>query len=175
MFKRIALLSIGLMALSATSAMAQDATWEYQGRASTGEKVALNLDSIQIDHLSTRSETPVYFFTYQIGRDRIDAVTPCKGAFQVNDHDGEFGSTITPQSGATQSMLDRVCSYYRKTATVFAPPSNVRWSASQESRVKCVVKQQQTITTYGTDGDWFYTDACNKTLGLIHSSQIRFD
>ncbi len=32
MFKPIALLSIGLVALSATSAVAQDATWEYQGQ-----------------------------------------------------------------------------------------------------------------------------------------------
>jgi hypothetical protein len=173
MFKRVALLSIGLIALTTTSALAQDATWEYQGRASTGEKVSLNLDSIQVDRLSTRRESPVYFFRYQIGRDRVEAVTACEGTFQVNDRDGEFGSTITPQSGATQSMLDRVCSYHRKTATVFAPPSNVRWSASQESRIKCVVKQQQTITTYGTDGEWFYTDACG-TLGMIHVSQIKF-
>jgi hypothetical protein len=175
MFKHVSLLSIALVALTTTSVLAQDATWEYQGRASTGEKVSLNLDSIQVVAMSLRSENPPsYWFTYQIGNDRLTALTPCDGRFQVSQ-DGVFGEFMTPQSGATRNMLDRVCRAQVKSATVFAPPSNVRASASTTARIRCVVEQQTRITTYGTDDDWFYTNACGKTLGLIHSSQIRFD
>jgi hypothetical protein len=173
MFKRVALLSIGLVGLNATNAMAQDTTWEYQGRASTGEKVSLNLDSIQVVAMSLRSENPPsYWFTYQIGNDRLTALTTCDGRFQVAE-DGVFGDFMTPQSGATRNMLDRVCRYHLRSATVFAPPSNVRTGPSTTDNIRCAIRSRTTITTYGSDGDWFYTDACGR-LGMIHISQIKF-
>ena len=79
--------------------------WEYQGIASTGEKVYLNLDSVKFFGRGG------YFFTYQIGRDRPGAYTPCDGRFQVEGADGEFKPLMKPQSRATQNMLDRVCSF----------------------------------------------------------------
>jgi hypothetical protein len=173
MFKQIAL-SIGLIALTTTSVLAQDATWEYQGRASTGEKVSLNLDSIQVVALSLRSENPPsYWFTYQIGNDRLTALTTCDGRFQVSEDGDTFGEFMTPQSGATRNMLDRVCRYHVKSATVFAPPSNVRTGPSTTDNIRCAIRSRTTITTYGSDGDWFYTDACGR-LGMIHVSQIKF-
>jgi hypothetical protein len=97
-----------LLALStcipAAIACEDEARWEYQGTASTGERVYLNLDSIQAGQRSG------YFFTYQIGRDRPSAYTPCNGKFQVtNKTNGEFQPLMTPQSEATRKMLNRVC------------------------------------------------------------------
>ncbi|OUC11811.1 MAG: hypothetical protein B0A82_26580 [Alkalinema sp. CACIAM 70d] len=151
--------------------MAGSVRWEYQGTASTGEKVSLNLDSIEIVQRSLGMEGhPGYFFTYQIGRDRVNAMTPCNGQFQVADSNGRYGDLMEPQSKATQKMIDRVCGYYRRSYQVFSPPSNVRLEPN--GKIICAIRRQTTITTYGTYGEWFYTDACGK-LGLIHSSQIR--
>lgn len=81
--------------------------WEYQGIASTGERIYLNLDSIQAE-----SRGNGYFFVYQIGRDRPTAFTPCDGRFQVASENGvNFGEMIEPQSEATRKMLGRVCTY----------------------------------------------------------------
>lgn len=77
--------------------------WELQGKASTGERVYLNLDSIQPGQRGGK------FFTYQIGRDRPSAFTPCNGKFQVANQEGDFQALMTPQSEATRKMLDRVC------------------------------------------------------------------
>lgn len=84
------------------------ARWEYQGIASTQERVYLNLDSIQAD---TRGGG--YFFIYQIGEDRPTAFTSCDGRFQVVSADGvTFEPMIEPQSEATLKMLRRVCTYH---------------------------------------------------------------
>ncbi|NJM58035.1 MAG: hypothetical protein HC857_12190 [Synechococcales cyanobacterium RU_4_20] len=168
-------LSVLIAGSWSSSAIAAD-RWEAQGRASTGEKVYLNLDSIQIDRRSLGFETPPgYFFTYQIGRDRPQAFTPCDGRFQVGI-DGVFQSLITPQSQATRKMLERVCSYHRKSALVFAPPSNVR--VVPNGNILCSVNRKQKVMTYGLlqyddEANWLYTDVCGK-LGVIHTSQIRF-
>jgi hypothetical protein len=77
--------------------------WELQGKASTGEKVFLNINSIQPGQRSGK------FFTYQIGNDRPSAYTPCNGKFQVANKDGSFQPLMAPQSSATRKMLDRVC------------------------------------------------------------------
>jgi hypothetical protein len=63
--------AIALIAITAigTKAFAGNAArWEYQGVASTGEKVYLNLDSIQAN-----ARRRGYFFIYQIGADRPTA------------------------------------------------------------------------------------------------------
>ena len=101
-------LALTLLALStgipAAIACVDEARWEYQGTASTGERVSLNLDSIRPGQRSGK------FFTYQIGRDRPFAYTPCNGKFQVaNKDDGTFQPLMAPQSEATRKMLDRVC------------------------------------------------------------------
>ncbi|MFM2431752.1 MAG: hypothetical protein RLZZ511_2965 [Cyanobacteriota bacterium] len=147
--------------------------WEYQGKASTGEKVSLNLDSIAVVMRSLGGEKPPsYWFTYQIGRDQIFALTPCDGRFQVSKDGDIFENFIKPQSAATQKMLDRVCSYHVRSALVFAPPSNVR--TGPDGDIRCRISRKRQITTYGSEGDWFYTDACGK-LGMIHVSQIKFE
>lgn len=85
-----AAMTIGITALSANAA--NPARWEYQGIASTGEKVYLNLDSIGMDQRKSG-----YFFIYQIGKDRPFAFTPCDGRFQVAGSDGTvFGSFMKP-------------------------------------------------------------------------------
>jgi hypothetical protein len=101
-------LVLTLVALStcipAAIACEDEARWEYQGTASTGERVALNLDSIRPGQRSGK------FFTYQIGRDRPSAYTTCTGKFQVVKADGvTFEPLMAPQSAATRKMLDRVC------------------------------------------------------------------
>jgi hypothetical protein len=178
MFKRVALLSIGLIALNATNAMAQDTTWEYQGRASTGEKVSLNLNSVQVVRRSLGLKTPpAYFFTYQIGPDRVLSFTECNGDLMISENGGEnYKRKITPQSSAMVSLLDRVCTVTKIQAQVVSPPSNVRMGSDTNSDIICSVKTRKFITTYGAYGinrDWFYTDACG-TVGMIHISQIKF-
>lgn len=105
MASTIAATAIGITALSANAAT--PARWEYQGIASTGEKVYLNLDSIRMDQRKSG-----YFFVYQIGKDRPFAFTSCDGRFQVAGSDGTtFGLFMKPQSKATQKMLGRVCTF----------------------------------------------------------------
>ncbi|MBD1842143.1 hypothetical protein H6F89_01690 [Cyanobacteria bacterium FACHB-63] len=107
MASTIAVLTTLGIASTSVSVNAAPARWEYQGVASTGEKVYLNLDSINLDQRSRG-----YFFVYQIGKDRPFAYTPCDGRFQVAGPDGTvFGPFMKPQSEATQKMLGRVCTY----------------------------------------------------------------
>ncbi len=90
--------------IPAAIACEDEGRWEYQGTASTGERVVLNLSSIRPSQRSGK------FFSYQIGRDRPSAYTPCNGKFQViNPKTGEFEPLMMPQSAATRKMLDRVC------------------------------------------------------------------
>jgi hypothetical protein len=158
---------------SALSTPAQAATWEHQGKASTGENVSLNLDGIQVSLMSVRNDRFSYFFDYQIGQDRLYALTTCDGRFQTSKDGDLFGAFITPQSRATAAMLDRVCTYHIQQAKVISPPSNVRFGPSTQDRIVCSIKTAKNITTFGSRDDWFYTDACGK-LGLIHNSQIQF-
>ncbi|KAM3105686.1 hypothetical protein [Phormidesmis sp. 146-33] len=174
MLKRVMLTALVTIVLSNPVIAAPQ--WESQGVASTGEKVYLNLDSIQIDRRSVGFRaTPGYFFTYQIGKDRPTAFTTCDGRFQV-EANGVFKPLMKPQSEATRKMLERVCHYQRKRAYVFAPPSNVR--TGPNGKILCSIKTQATIITYGSipygeEAGWFYTDVCGK-IGVIHTSQIRF-
>lgn len=161
-----------LVLTTATPAIAgAPARWEYQGLASTGEKVYLNLDSIQLENRGNG-----YFFTYQIGSDRPLAYTPCDGRFQVVDaNDVTFGTMMRPQSPATQDMLRRVCKRRQfqrpdQSAYVFAPPSNIR--ATPNGEIICQATSETTINTYGSQGQWFKTDFCG-SMGFIHNSQIR--
>lgn len=58
------------------------------------------------------------------------------------------------------------------TATVFAPPSNVR--ATPNGTIICSVKTVSTINIYGSSNGWYKTDVCGK-MGYIHHSQIRLE
>jgi hypothetical protein len=100
----LSLLALSTCIPTAIACEEEAARWEYQGTASTGERVSLNLDSIGPGQRSGK------FFTYQIGRDRPFAYTPCNGKFQVVNPDGvTFQPLMAPQSDATRKMLDRVC------------------------------------------------------------------
>ncbi|MEB3293635.1 MAG: hypothetical protein VKJ24_10780 [Synechococcales bacterium] len=174
MLKRALLLAAATTLIGANGAIAGADAWEYQGVASTGEKVSLNLDSIEVVMRSLgMKRPPSYFFTYQIGAERVLAMTNCTGTFSPVSANGvTFDNWMRPTSKATRQMLDRVCSYPVKTVRVFSPPSNVR--TIPEGDVLCTLRSQTKITTYGAyqQGDWLYTDACGR-LGVIHSSQIR--
>ena len=171
MFKNVTLAAVIVSIYGTAAIPATPARWEYQGAASTGEKIHLNLDSIRQEGRKNG-----YFFTYQIGTDRPFAHTPCDGRFQVVTADGvTFKPLMKPQSDATRKMLNRVCNYQSKQAAksayVFAPPSNVRTSPNGD--ILCSVESQKMIQVYGSQGSWFYTDVCGK-MGVIHSSQIKF-
>ncbi len=100
----LTLLALSTCIPAAIACGGDEARWEEQGKASTGERVFLNLDSIQPGQRTGK------FFTYQIGRDRPFAYTPCNGKFQVVNSDGvTFKPLMAPQSEATRKMLDRVC------------------------------------------------------------------
>ena len=105
------ILAAVIVTIYGTAAIACDPEkWEFQGKASTGEKVDLDLNSIYKE-----GRKKGYFFTYKIGAERPFAYTPCDGRFQVVNADGvTFKALMKPQSQATQKMLARVCSYQRQ-------------------------------------------------------------
>ncbi|VEP15412.1 conserved exported hypothetical protein [Hyella patelloides LEGE 07179] len=57
------------------------------------------------------------------------------------------------------------------TATVFAPPSNVR--ATPNGEIICSVRSVTNINLYGSVNGWYKTDVCG-SMGYIHNSQINF-
>jgi hypothetical protein len=173
MLKRIVVLSVAASLLSASPSWAGADNWEYQGKASTGEGLTVNLDSVTVVMRSMGMEgPPSYFFTYKIGYDEVHAFTSCNGKYWTSTDGDTFKNLVKPNSPATRNMLDRVCNHRVKTVRVFSPPSNVR--TEPNGSTICTLQSKTRITTYGRyeGGDWFYTDACGK-LGVIHSSQIR--
>lgn len=175
---RLAILSsISILSLTIANPEASASVrWEYQGIASTGERVNLDLNSIAVAALSARSSRrPSYFFNYKIGNDSMTAITGCTGTFAPFKNADETDSFRKPQSKAMQRTLDRVCSHTVKRVSVFPLPSNVR--AEPNGRIICTIQNAKTITTYGIynygqNGNWQYTDACGK-LGVIDSNQFR--
>ena len=170
-------ISILSLATANLPASARDIEWEYQGIASTGERVNLDLNSIAVDPNSIRFDRPPsYFFNYQIGSDMVTAITGCKGTFAPFNENGVTTEVSrAPQSKAIKRTLDRACSYTIKRVRVFAPPSNVR--TEPNGPIICTIQNAKTIITYGIynygkKGNWQYTDACGK-LGVIDSSQFR--
>jgi hypothetical protein len=173
MLKRSMILATIATLLGAQASFAGAENWEYQGKASTGEGVTVNLDSVQVVMRSLGVlRSPSYFFTYRIGPNEVYAHTQCNGTFSPSKDGDRFDAAIEPNSSATRRMLNRVCTYHVKTPRVFAPPSNVR--ALPDGKVLCTIQQGIRINTYGAyeKGDWLYTNACGK-LGVIHSSQVR--
>ncbi|GFE67853.1 SH3 domain-containing protein [Chroococcus sp. FPU101] len=57
----------------------------------------------------------------------------------------------------------------QSTATVFAPPTNIRNRPNGE--IICTVNEKISLDVYQKEGQWYYTDYCGG--GYIHQSQIR--
>ncbi|MBP0005279.1 MAG: hypothetical protein J7642_16465 [Cyanobacteria bacterium SBC] len=74
--------------------------WVRMGVASTGEVVAVDRDSIGWYDGNL-------YFTYSIGSEVIDAIAYCR----QNQWYAEGYGTYSPQSEATQNMLNYVCNY----------------------------------------------------------------
>ncbi|WP_211517497.1 hypothetical protein [Geitlerinema sp. PCC 9228] len=138
-------------------------TWLNMGSASTGETIWVNWYSMVMTDRGVD-------FQYRIGSESIAATADCSR----NRWYAEGFGWYSPQSRATQGMIDFVChasaNPQQRTAVVFDPPSNVR--AYPNGDIICSVRQQNTINLYGNDGEWYYTDACG-SIGMIHQSQIR--
>jgi len=96
------LMSAALMTTIAAGAAfmspAEASCREYLGRASTGQRIALDRCSInRIDHRKVE-------FSYFLGRERLDAMANCKRQNWKVD-----GVTHYPGSYATQQMINIVC------------------------------------------------------------------
>lgn len=90
--------------------MAQAATWEEMGEASTGELVSLDVDSVR----SLRWQTVREFeFTYRIGPDIVAASIFCETG-RISPDDYDYESFIPNKGSATYRMADRVCKIGRK-------------------------------------------------------------
>ena len=170
-------ISILSIAIAIPKASARDVDWEYQGIASTGERVNLDLKSIAVEPRSIGfNRPPSYFFNYEIGNTKVTAMTSCRGTFAPFDKNGDKTEAFrAPQSRALKRTLDRVCNHTVKRVRIFAPPSNVR--TEPNGQIICTIQNAKTITIYGVynygeQGNWQYTDACGK-LGMIDSSQFR--
>lgn len=140
----------------------------YAGRAVGGQSV--NVDLCSISRASARSVD----FTYYLGDERVESRANCQAGTWISFPEALINR---PQSQATQNMLNIVCSYRgndtssQVTAIVFDPPSNVR--TSPNGAVLCAVSSRRSINIYGSNGSWYYTDACGE-MGVIHASQLRF-
>lgn len=58
----------------------------------------------------------------------------------------------------------------QSTASVFAPPSNIRNRPNGE--IICTITKKVSLNVEQQEGEWYYTDLCGG--GYIHQSQIRF-
>lgn len=140
----------------------------YAGRAVGGQTI--NIDTCSISRASYRSVD----FVYYLGSDRIESQANCEDRVWTTFPERTVHS---PQSAATMKMLNYVCNFDTQpssgtgSAFVFNPPSNVR--VAPNGNILCVVRSPQNIDLYGANGEWYYTDVCG-SMGLIHSSQLRF-
>ena len=83
-------ISILSLAISIPKASARDVDWEYQGIASTGERVNLDLNSIAVEPRSMGfNRPPSYLFNYEIGNTKVTAITSCTGTFAPFDENGD--------------------------------------------------------------------------------------
>lgn len=140
----------------------------YAGQASNGQSITIDLDSVK--KVSDRSAN----FVYYLGNEKISAQANCETGNWTTFPEKKVNR---PQSKATQTMVNAVCRNAITTtqAVLIDPPSNVR--ESPNGRVLCSLNDRATIKTYGSynaQGVWYYTNACNGRMGVIHSSQIRF-
>lgn len=154
-----------------TPSRAQSGTF-YAGTAKGGQ-------SINVDLRSIRQVSPESLdFKYFLGGIGIYAQANCQGGYWVTFPERQINR---PQSGATQRMMDKVCSYLEggamppaqgpRRALVFDPPSNVR--ATPNGPVLCSIRSRQVINVYGKSGRWYETDYCGGN-GYIHEAQLRF-
>ncbi len=104
MLKFIAAIATTAVVTSTAPLATATPRWEYQGIAVTGERVYLDLNSVENGNRGP-------FFTYRIGNDLVNAHTYCDGRWRVVYGTGNFGEFMLPQSEATQRMLDRVCGF----------------------------------------------------------------
>ncbi len=75
--------------------------WVYMGKASTGENIYVDADSIFAGREGKR-------FIYRIGNETLTAAANCNNnTWYVLEYD----ETYSPQSEATQQMLNYVCAY----------------------------------------------------------------
>lgn len=146
----------------------------YQaGIAVGGQNVRVDLSTIR--QISNRGETE---FIYYLGNERISSIANCAEGTWVTLP--EFKSH-SPQSEATQSMINRVCMNFASnggpaisssgTAIVFDPPSNIR--STPNGGILCSVTSRGSIPIQDKEGDWYKTDYCGSP-GYIHKGQIKF-
>jgi hypothetical protein len=141
-------------------------------RAKGGQSVNVDLGSIR--QVSAESLD----FKYFLGGTGIYAQANCRGGYWVTFPERQINR---PQSGATQRMMDKVCSYIGggelppvqgpRRALVFDPPSNVR--VTPNGAVLCSIRSRQLINVYSRSGQWYETDYCGGN-GYIHEGQLRF-
>jgi hypothetical protein len=117
MTKRFLLTVVLLSAIGLYPTMAQAATWEEMGEASTGESVSLYVESV-------RAERNVggfrYDFAYQIGPDTITANVNCSTR---KIYPNGYKAFIPNPGTATDRMVDRVCEIGRRLSK---PPVSLR-------------------------------------------------
>lgn len=165
------LLAMALAVASASHVNAQANNF-YAGTASNGQAVNVDLGSIR--QVSSTSLD----FAYYLGYSRVYAQVNCQGGFWVSFPERQVNR---PQSGATQRMISKVCSYLGGMSTpsrssagaalVFDPPSNIR--SSPNGVIICSVRSRSCIHVGARSGQWYATDACGSP-GYIHQNQLRF-
>jgi hypothetical protein len=170
--KALLSLLVASLAWGAESAAYAQVNNFYAGTASNGQAVNVDLGSIRQVSASSLD------FTYYLGDLRVYAQANCPGGYWVSFPERQVNR---PQSGATQRMLSKVCSYLGGSssparssagaALVFDPPSNIR--SSPNGAILCSVRSRTMINVYGKSGQWYATDFCGPQ-GYIHENQLRF-
>jgi hypothetical protein len=165
-------LAAGILTFFAESTVNAQGNNFFAGTASNGQAVNVDLGSIRQVSASSLD------FTYYLGNSRVYAQANCQGGFWVSFPERQRNR---PQSGATQRMLTKVCSYLggispparssAGAALVFDPPSNIR--SSPNGSILCSVRSRTYIDVYGRSGQWYSTDFCGSP-GFIHQTQLKF-
>jgi len=123
MLKCIVLTVVCLSTYGTAAIAGNSARWEYQGTTPAGEKVYLDLNSIQLNQqFKIQFSKNTYFFDYKIGAvPQPLAFTNCDGTFQVVMDDGVTFKPLAntslpkPEPGTTRRMLNRICGSRRQT------------------------------------------------------------
>lgn len=98
---KVSVLVSGIMSIFTAVYPALAENWVYMGKASTGEDISVDADSIFAGREGKR-------FIYSIGNETIHGAANCSNNTW---YALEYDQTYSPQSEATQKMLNYVCEY----------------------------------------------------------------
>ena len=185
--KRLAL-TVSVFVVGQTPlAMAQQNIIYYAGQSSTGQSVVLDTSSIYASGDILEEGSYHANFVYFLDGERLPSQANCKGEYTWRVR-GE-GPIYSPESQATQNMINSVCGPLMSYVSMFDPDRSMepvvpRVAVLKESLsevrnapggdILCSVEGRSFINVHGHLDGWYSTDICRGRMGVVHSSQINY-